>query len=318
MTDPANPEQLVCCGEFFADLIFFDLETLPTLGQELKTDNFAISLGGGAAITATAAARLGRATELVTVWGESALDVEARRRLEETGVSFPWSQIRPKVSSGLTVAVSTREDRYFLTYPGANHFVEEHLLGAETLERISLAGHVHFALTPSRWGPFLSAVKQLQSSGVTVSWDLGWDPAAGSSHGFQNLCQQLDVLFLNEMEALRYTGGSSAQQALAFFSHPHNTVVIKLGPAGAIASHNAASPVQVEGIEVEAVESTGAGDAFDGGFLHARMAGKAVEEALRWGNICGGLSTRSPGGVQALPSLTEFKQQLEQFAIEAS
>ena len=80
MTSSASPDQLVCAGEFFTDLIFSELDRLPSLGQEVKTENFAVSVGGGAAITATAAALLGRPTELVTVWGSSALDREARRR----------------------------------------------------------------------------------------------------------------------------------------------------------------------------------------------------------------------------------------------
>lgn len=98
MTGAADPDRLVCAGEFFTDLIFSDLEELPSLGQEVKTDAFAISIGGGAAITATAAARLGRPTELVTVWGSSVLDGEARIRLEASGVSCSLAQIRPDLT----------------------------------------------------------------------------------------------------------------------------------------------------------------------------------------------------------------------------
>ncbi len=317
MTNSPSPDVLVCAGEFFTDFIFFDLDQLPRLGQETKTDNFALSLGGGAAITATAAALLGRATELVTVWAESSLDTEARRRLDEAGVSWSWSQVTPNEMSGVSVAVSTRDDRYFLTHPGANRDVEEHLLRAETLECVSLAGHVHFALTPSRWDAFRDTVNQIRKHGVTVSWDLGWDPQVGRSQGFRDLCLVLDVVFLNEMEARKYAGVSSAQEALAYFCHSRNTVVIKQGAAGAIASRNAAAPVRVDGIDVEALESTGAGDAFDGGFLHAWMAGRELEEALVWGNICGGLSTRSPGGIESLPNRVEFDQRLARLAGKA-
>ena len=316
MTNSANADVLVCAGEFFTDLIFFDLDELPSLGQETKTDNFATSLGGGAAITAVAAALLGRSTELVTVWGDSSLDAEARGRLDKAGVSWSGSRIEPNEVSGLSVAVSTRADRYFLTHPGANHAVERHLLSAETLGRVSLAGHVHFALTPSRWKSFRDAVKQIRKNGATVSWDLGWDPDAGTSRGFRDLCLELDVLFLNEMEACKYAGASSAQDALEHFHHPHNTVVIKQGAAGAIASRSANAPVRVRGLDIEAVETTGAGDAFDGGFLHAWMAGHELDEALRWGNICGGLSTRLPGGVQSLPDREEFDQRLDWLAGE--
>ena len=316
MTTPANSELLVCAGEFFTDFIFFDLDMLPRLGQETKTDNFATSLGGGAAITAVAASLLGRSTELVTVWGDSSLDAEARTRLGKAGVAWSGSSIRPNETSGLSVAVSTREDRYFLTHPGINHAVEEHLLSEETLEMASLAGHVHFALTPSRWEAFRIAIKRIKKNSTTVSWDLGWDPEAGRCQGFQDLCLDLDVLFFNEMEARKYSGAISAQGALEHFQRPHNTVVIKQGAAGAIASRGANAPVHVGGIEVQAMESTGAGDAFDGGFLHAWMAGHELEEALLWGNICGGLSTRTPGGVQALPDRAEFDQRLARLASE--
>ena len=270
----------------------------------------------GAAITAVTAALLGRSTELVTVWGDSSLDADARAQLDNAGVSWSGSRIEPNAMSGLSVAVSTREDRYFLTHPGANRAVEEHLLSAETLKCASLAGHVHFALTPSRWESFRDAVERIRENGATVSWDLGWDPLAGKSRGFRDLCLELDVLFLNEMEACRYAGASSAQEALEYFQHPDNTVVIKQGAAGSIASRSAIAPVHVKGLAIEAVETTGAGDAFDGGFLHAWMAGRELDEALRWGNVCGGLSTRLPGGIQALPDREEFNQRLAWLAGE--
>ena len=308
MTGSAKSEQLVCAGEFFTDLIFSELERLPSLGQEVKTQDFTVSVGGGAAITATAAALLGRPTELVTVWGSSALDREARRRIEASGVCCARSQLRPGLASGVTVAVSTREDRCFLTYPGSPGVVEEHVLRAETLDFFAFARHVHFALTPSRWDAFRGAVRQLRDGGVTVSWDLGWDPAAGDSGGFHDVCRELDVVFLNESEARRYARAHSTRRALAYFAHAGNTVVIKQGAAGAVASRNGRPPVRVEAIAVEALDSTGAGDAFNGGFLHAWMDGKTVGEALLAGNICGGLSTRAPGGVKALPTRSEFEQ----------
>ncbi len=316
MTFPRDPPLLVCAGEFYMDLIFFDLDSLPAPGEEVKTDNFAVSPGGGAAITAAAAALLERPVELATVWGESIWGDEAGEQLEKAGVACGWSRTRADAMCGITVAASSREDRSFMTYPGANRFLEEHLLDEQTLERFSSAGHVHFALTPSRWMPFLDAVDQLRYGGVTVSWDLGWDPAAGRSHGFRHLCRKLDLIFLNEMEALKYAGASSILEALDFFSHKRNTVVVKLGAKGAVACKNAARPVYVKGIEVEAVDSTGAGDAFNGGFLHEWMAGDVMEGALMAANACGGFSTRSPGGIQALPTKKELERWLNRLSIE--
>ena len=303
---------LICAGEFYTDLIFFDLDRLPRLGEETKTDNFALSPGGGAAITACAAARLGRPTELATVWGNSTLDAAAQSRLQELGVSFSSSlRLRTEAYSGVTAAVSTREDRYFLTHTGVNRFVERFLLESGAIEGVPQAGHVHFALTPSRWEPFKDRVRHIRSGGLTVSWDLGWNPAAGQSRDFLGLCSELDLLFLNEMEARKYAGVPSTGRALRHFARVGNTVVIKQGASGAVASEASSSPVRVGAIEVEAVETTGAGDAFNGGFLHAWMAGMSLKESLLAGNICGGLSTRSPGGVRSLPSRDEFRKEFK-------
>ncbi len=310
MPSTADREILVCAGEVFTDLIFFGLERLPVPGEEIKTRNFAISPGGGAAITASVAALLGRPTGLATAWGTSVLDTDARVRLEAAGVSCSWSYSGPDAATGITVAIGTREDRSFLTRPCTGEVLESHLLETATLERLARVGHVHFALTPDRPEAFRDAVRRLRTGGATVSWDVGWDPSISRSSEFRLLFRDLDVLFLNEMEACAYAGVSTAQEAVERLSHSGNTVVIKLGPAGALASHHAGDPVRVGGIEVEAVDTTGAGDAFDGGFLHAWMRRKALRQALAAGNVCGGLSTRSPGGLSALPSREEFREVL--------
>ncbi len=301
---------LICAGEFFLDLIFHGLEDLPTLGQELKTDNFAFSLGGGAAITAAAAARLEQETGLLTAWGDSALDQAARDNLSSFGVDALGSKVHEGLTSGLTVAVSTTADRYFLTCPGANRFVEDLILSPDAFEVLSRADHVHLALTPTNWAPFRLLSKELQARDATVSWDLGWDPEAAESSDFRRICKELDVLFLNEMEALRYTNSETVQLALERFSSSRNVVVIKRGARGVIASESGAASVEAAGLEVEVVDTTGAGDAFNGGFLQAWMKQRPLKDCLRAGNICGGLSTRQPGGVASLPSREEFESRL--------
>lgn len=297
---------LICAGEFYLDLIFFNLPRLPRLGEELKTEDFNFSPGGGAAITAAAAARLGRSVQLLTVWGDSALDRQAARQLSQLGVTTGLARQKQSTTAGLTVSVSTRQDRYFLTFPGPNPLLESYLLSEEAFQQLQAAGHVHLALTPAEWSPFLNLVEQLQQGGVTVSWDLGWNPEAAEAHGFKRLCRTLDVLFLNEMEALRYTRTSEASAALEKLSTELNTVVIKQGAQGAMASTQGRPLISGRPPVVEAIESTGAGDAFNGGFLHHWMNRRPLTECVLGGNICGALSTRTAGGVATLPGVEEF------------
>ena len=304
----SQPAQtLITAGEFYLDLLFFGLERLPVLGEELKTDRFAFSLGGGAAITACAASRLGRVTQLLTVVGDSALDLEARARLETFGVDVEQCRVRAGEMSGLTVAASTPDDRSFLTCPGANRWVEDYLLSSPALGDVTGSGHVHFALAPSKWPPFLDLVTQLQGRGVTCSWDMGWDPAAARAPGFSAVCDRLDVLFLNEVEALAYAHASEIDEALETLSTQHNTVVVKRGERGAVARRSGSRVVADQTVEVKAMETTGAGDAFAGGFLHLWMEEAPLQDCLLAANICGALSTRRAGGVEGLPDREEFQ-----------
>ena len=110
MTGRANPEQLVCAGEFFTDLIFFDLERLPSLGEEHRTGNFAISPGGGAAITRRRSStsgvpdQIGHSLGRIPRWKPNPGGL-----LEEKGVSCSWSQMRSDAMSGVTGRRSPRE-----------------------------------------------------------------------------------------------------------------------------------------------------------------------------------------------------------------
>ena len=314
MREPAR-KLLVCAGEFYTDLIFFGLDRAPRLGEEFKTDNLVVSPGGGAGITAAAASLLGRPTSLATVFGRCLIHPDPKEHLQAAGVATRLSRTVDEGFSGLTVAISTREDRYFVTHPGVNTRVEEYLLRPDTVHRLTTADHVHFALTPSRWQAFCAAVDDLARAGTTVSWDLGWDPATGESGGFRHLCHTLDVLFLNEMEARRYAGTSSTDSALKHFARPNNIVVVKQGASGAVASQGGDTAVHATAIDITAVETTGAGDAFNGGFLHAWMDGMPLKQALIAGNVCGGLSTRSPGGWDGLPTRDEFDLEVSRIAL---
>src|SRR5438128_1897014 len=143
---------LICAGEFFFDIIFYGLAGLPRLGEELVTDSFALDLGGGAAITAIGATRLGRQCELASVLGTSALDDFALADLHRRGVGRELLRRSNKNAiGGVSVAVSTAADRYFLTANGANEEVADHVCGRAVREAMASAQHVHFALSPKDW-----------------------------------------------------------------------------------------------------------------------------------------------------------------------
>jgi sugar/nucleoside kinase (ribokinase family) len=287
---------LVTLGEAFEDLVFLDLPRLPRPGEEIKTDRFLRTPGGGALITAVAASRLGTRCRVVSALGEGAV---ALLRGEGVGVR---NLRREGEAHALTAALSTKRDRSFVTYSGVNDRLEPRLAAAlrDESHQKKRARHVHFAFYPRDCGRWALAVARLRGLGVATSWDFGWNEGLTRDPGFPALASAVDYLFLNEVEASLYARRRSLARAIEHWREKARNAVIKLGPRGSrwvslsIDVSAPAPPVRV-------VDTTGAGDAFDGGFLHALLNGAAPAACLKAGNRMGALSTRGAGGLAGLP-----------------
>jgi ribokinase len=284
---------LMTAGEGFDDFVFHGLDRLPKDGEELKTAHFARWPGGGAVITAVAAARLGLACGAATAIGP-----EAARSVRREGVRVR-NLLRPGEPSAISVALSTRRDRSFVTFNGINDRLPPRIRVALTGVR---ARHVHLALNPRPCRPWLALLGSLRRRGITSSWDFGWNPDAPRDTHFWPLVAALDYVFLNRDEALSYARARTLERAFNRWRRGPGLVVVKLGAQG--------SRIVGAGVDVRApaprtrvVDTTGAGDAFNAGFLAARLRGQDLRAALRLGNRVGALSTRRAGGLAGLPRL---------------
>lgn len=287
------PLDLLSVGEAFEDLVFHGLPRLPRPGEELRTRHFTRTVGGGTLITAVAAARLGARVQVV-----SALHDEAARRLKAEGVRVQNLK-RAGEAHAVSVALSTRHDRAFATFVGVNDDLEARVL-AEFERRLPRATHVHMALGPRDMRAWLRLLKRLHASGVTTSWDFGWHEELAGRPGFEALVGALDWVFVNEREARLYAGAPTLAQAARRWRSLARNLVVKQGARGAFAQA-AGIVVRAAAPRVEVVDTTGAGDAFNGGFLAALVRGQSVKACLRAGVRVGSLSTRAAGGIDALP-----------------
>lgn len=288
---------LVTAGEAFDDYVFYSLRTLPQPGQELKTDAFSRASGGGAVITAVAAARLGLRCAIA-----SGLSDDAVRLLRVERVSVHNLRRRDEPVA-ITVALSTRRDRCFVTFNGMNAQLPRRI--APLLPRIR-ARHVHLAFYPRPCRPWIAVIDALRRRGITSSWDFGWNPGLVQDPQFRALATSVDYLFLNRDEALLYARRRTLSGALDRWRRAPRHVVIKLGPRGSrlvCGSPGSRGHVDVRAAAARArvVDPTGAGDAFDAGFLVARLRGLSLQRALRVANRVGALSTQRAGGIAGLP-----------------
>jgi len=113
----------VTLGEVFEDLVFLDLPRLPKLGEEIKTDRFLRSPGGGALITAVAASRLGTRCRVVSALGDEAVAL-----LRAEGIQVRNLRRRGEAHA-ISAALSTRRDRSFVTFNGVNDRLEPQTAG---------------------------------------------------------------------------------------------------------------------------------------------------------------------------------------------
>lgn len=287
---------LLCAGEAFEDLIFSGLERLPRPGEELRTTTFTTTIGGGAVITAVAAARLGLRTSVL-----SGLSDVAVSRLRREGVRAVNLR-RDSEPHAISAALSTRRERSFVTYEGVNAQLAPRL--ARGLARAS-ATHVHLAFDPRDCGAWVRRVQALRRRGLTTSWDFGWNDRLARDRRLPALIDALDLVFVNAQEAALYAGTRTLASALPFWEDRSAIVVMKLGARGSRMLGNEGR-WQATAPRVRAVDTTGAGDAFNGGFLWAWLHGASPDACLRAGNAVGAASTRRAGGLDALPHATDL------------
>jgi sugar/nucleoside kinase (ribokinase family) len=277
---------------------------LPFGQAEQLAEGAALGLGGSAAITACGAARLGLRTAIVgavgdDVAGRLALDELARRGVDTSAVHVATGQ-----ETGLTVHVLSDGDRAMITSRGALDGLEASAVPAGL---VAASRHVHAAsfylqprLTPGLRGLFEAA----HTAGATTSLDLNWDPAEHWQGGLAEVLPAVDILFVNAAEAAGVSGASDPAVAATVLAARGPLPVVKLGAGGALV-HDGCRLVHVNAPVASVVDSVGAGDSFDAGFLCGRLSGWTAGRSLALGVICGSLSVRATGGVAAQPDRAE-------------
>lgn len=282
---------LLCAGEAFDDLVFVGLERLPRPGEEVRTNQFSATIGGGAVITAVAASRLGVSVSLA-----SALSAAAEARLRSEGIGV--TNLRKNGEAhAITAALSVGTERAFVTFDGVNPSLDARL---EPVLEKTRASHVHLALYPRNTRQWRRRMERLRKRGITTSCDFGWNDALARDPGLPGLLDAMDIVFVNERETMLYAATRDFERALNVWRNEQSIVVMKLGAEGSRCV-GAGGEYHAAGQEVVPVDTTGAGDAFNGGFLAAWLRGARLADCLQAGNKIGAASTRKAGGIDALP-----------------
>lgn len=286
-------------GELNLDLILYGLPEQLTPERELLADRMMLTLGSSSAIVAHNLAALGSRVGFQSRIGDDPLGKIALDRLQQSGVDVSRVRSVPgSTTTGLTVILHHESWRNILTCAGT---IAETSWQDLDLDYLADSRHFHFssyylqrALRP-RVGELF---QQLKSKGLTISLDTNDDPDDRWEGGLHEVLRHVDVFLPNEREACKAAGTKDLEAAIHKLSTLVPLVVVKLGRKGALAQRGAerfTSPSQ----EVVAVDTVGAGDSFDAGFLHQYVHGADLPACLASGNLAGALSTTRPGGTEA-------------------
>ena len=288
-------KRFLVIGDLNVDIIISGMAEFPELGREITCEDIRTVMGGSASIFACRLARLGARVDIFgkvgkDLHGEIVLDT-----LRSNGVGVEKVIIDESVKTGVTVSLTFPKDKALITFLGSMGALEA---SDVTPELFSGYDHLHISsiyFQPRLLGFFAEIFGEAKRQGLTTSLDTQNDPL-GKYEKIWDILARTDIFLPNEREAEGITNSSSLDDALERLSSKVQTVAIKCGSCGAIGKSGGRTAV-VEAFRINPVDTTGAGDSFDAGFIYYFLCrNKDLEASIRFANAVGALSCLYIGG----------------------
>lgn len=322
MTEPAaRPDErdadVYVIGDVNPDILVIDEDVAPEFGQvEKLVGTIRLTVGGSSAITACGLARLGLRVAHGGIVGDDILGHAILEAMRQRGVDTSTVSVDPAIPTGATVILGKGDHRALLTATGTIDRLRAEDVPREALLHVR---HIHAGSTAiqPRLRPGLPQLfRDARAAGVTSSFDTNWDPER-HWEGIGPMLASADIFLPNAREAALISGVDDplgAAQALVARAEAAGrasadgplTVVVKLGADGALAVRGERA-LRLPADRVKVVDSTGAGDAFNAGFIYGFLEGRSLSECLALAVACGTLSTRAIGGVDGQATLEEVE-----------
>ncbi len=310
---------VTCAGVLVADVIVRPVDNWPDRGRLSLVHSIALRSGGLAHTTAVTLAKLGVQTAVVGRVGTDVFGDYLVQVLVDHGVQPHVLREADTPTSATVVAVSGSGERSFLHFAGANGSLQAQDIPDELL-RNSRIFHLggYFVLPGVDGEPAAALLRRARQQGCRTSLDMSWD-AQGRWMALLAPClPHTDFLFGNHDELGQVTGlHDPVQIASALRSRGVGTVAVKMGEAGAYVD-SPAWRQRVPAYVVEVVDTTGAGDAYCGGFLTGILAGWTMDRVASFANAVGAMCVTAVGGTTGVGTRDETLRFMERAAIRDS
>lgn len=294
--------EVVNIADISADLVITGPERNRFGQVEILAEAYETELGGSGPIFASQYAKLGGRVSVLTVIGKDMLGDFLMNRMNQVGIDTSLVQRSERSKTPLGLNISVKGDRSMLTVLGTLQEIDRALVEDIDLTEVR---HWHIAgyfLLPSLIPMWPDFIQRLKKEGTTISLDTNWSPE-GNWNEVTGILPLIDIFMPNEQEAMAITETGDYRTAGKQLSRMIPMVVIKRGKEGASVfteggEFSTAVSDHWKG-EVHLVDTTGAGDSFDGGFLYEWLRGAPVEQCLKTGILCGTSCVQGTGGIQS-------------------
>ena len=289
--------RIVVAGSANMDLVGL-APRLPRPGETVLGDEFVMMAGGKGANQAIAAARAGGETVFLGAIGSDAFGVNLNARLNGAGVDMQHVRTSYGPSGVAVIMVDRDGENSILVAPGANNT----FVGLTEAEQDAIAaGDVLLCQQEIPVETVVAAARAARSGGTRMILN-----AAPARELPDELLADIDLLVVNEVEALMVAGGDSIDVPKLLSMVPR--VVLTLGGGGSRYADREGRDETVPAFHVEVTDTTAAGDAFTGALAVAWGEGRDLVEAVRWANAAGAACVRRVGASNALPTRDEIDE----------
>jgi ribokinase len=302
---PSPLPRVAVLGGLNMDLVV-QVADLPRPGETVAGQDLLRAAGGKGGNQAVAAARLGGRVSMIGRVGRDAFGRELRRGLLDSGVSARWVTYSARPTGAALIVVDEHGENSIAVAPGAN----ADLSASAIPGRLIAATDVVVASLEVPLSAIGEAFRLARAAGARTVLN-----TAPASRVGDELIALSDVLICNEIELATLMGdnvppGAEVAAAQALRSRDDQIVVVTLGERGAVAV-SGSETFEQPGFRVSTVDTTGAGDAFVGGFVMGRWWSAGLAESLRWGCAAGALATTKLGAQPSMPELSELQTLLQ-------
>jgi len=285
---------VIVVGSYSVDLIFSGLGELPQIGKDVVGTDFKMT-PGDAYISAVSMHRLGINVGWAADFGNDDFSRFALNNARDEGLNESLFVIHDKSYRRITAAASYPNDRAFITY-----YDPDPQVPAAISALIKSQAKVLY-IPGLYYGDLLGVgIKLIRSKNMRLFMD--GNSSSGDILGNTKQCKSIrkaiksaDIFLPNAQEARRITGEHNLEVAIRQLGELCPVIVIKDGANGSYSCKNN-ELIHVPAISVNPIDTTGAGENFNAGFLRAWIDGFPLEICQKWGNIVGGLSTTALGG----------------------